>query len=199
MCRLLFILCIPFTGRVRYCMLKLHFKLQNQQTCPQGLCFAHRQAAKKRVYREYSFAFSFRVNILRKIPINSVLRIRDVFPDPNFSNPDPGSGVKKIKDPGSPSKNLSIFNPKLVSKLSEIWCSSRIRILIFYPSRIQGSKRHRIPDLHPQHWISYLNFSDILCFLLRKIYTKWQNIHFLSSFVVTKFSAKYRRRKKFLS
>jgi hypothetical protein len=25
-------------------------------------------------------------------------------------------------------------------------CSSRIRILIFYPSRIQGSKRHRIPD-----------------------------------------------------
>ncbi len=29
-----------------------------------------------------------------------------------------------------------------------------IRILIFYPSRIQGSKRHRIrnPDPDPQHW-----------------------------------------------
>ncbi len=30
--------------------------------------------------------------------------------------------------------------------------ASCIRILIFYPSRIQGSKRHRIPDLDPQHW-----------------------------------------------
>ncbi len=29
---------------------------------------------------------------------------------------------------------------------------SRIRILTFYPSRIQGSKRHRIPDPDPQHW-----------------------------------------------
>jgi hypothetical protein len=29
---------------------------------------------------------------------------------------------------------------------------SRIRILIFYPSRIFGSKRHRIPDPNPQHW-----------------------------------------------
>jgi hypothetical protein len=30
---------------------------------------------------------------------------------------------------------------------------SRIRILIFYPSRIQGSKRHRISDPDPQHCI----------------------------------------------
>ncbi len=29
---------------------------------------------------------------------------------------------------------------------------SRIRILTFHPSRIPGSKRHRIPD--PQHWCS---------------------------------------------
>jgi hypothetical protein len=29
---------------------------------------------------------------------------------------------------------------------------SRIRILTFYPSRIQRSKRHRIPDPDPQHW-----------------------------------------------
>jgi hypothetical protein len=28
---------------------------------------------------------------------------------------------------------------------------SGIRILTFYPSRIQGSKRHRIPD--PEHWM----------------------------------------------
>ncbi len=46
-----------------------------------------------------------------------------------------GSRIKKIPDPGSgfASKNLSIFNPKIVSKLSEKL--SRIRILIFYPSR----------------------------------------------------------------
>jgi hypothetical protein len=46
---------------------------------------------------------------------NSVLRIRDVYPessipDPNFFHP--GSRVKKIPDPGSAPKNLSIFNPK---------------------------------------------------------------------------------------
>jgi hypothetical protein len=28
---------------------------------------------------------------------------------------------------------------------------SRIRMLTFYPSRIQGSKRHPIPDPDPQH------------------------------------------------
>jgi hypothetical protein len=50
--------------------------------------------------------------------LNPVLRIRDVYcgsgmfiPDPNFSNPDPGSRVKKISDPGSgsTSQNLIIF------------------------------------------------------------------------------------------
>jgi hypothetical protein len=29
---------------------------------------------------------------------------------------------------------------------------SRIRILVIYPSRIPGSKRHRISDSDPQHW-----------------------------------------------
>jgi hypothetical protein len=29
---------------------------------------------------------------------------------------------------------------------------SRIRMLTFYPSRIPGSRRHRIPDPDPQHW-----------------------------------------------
>jgi hypothetical protein len=58
------------------------------------------------------------------------------IPDPNLVN----SG------PGSSSKNLS-KTQKIISKLSEYdpGCSSRIRILIFYPYRIQGSKRHRIP------------------------------------------------------
>ncbi len=31
---------------------------------------------------------------------------------------------------------------------------SRIRILIFYPSRSPGAKSHRIPDPDPQHWFS---------------------------------------------
>ncbi len=39
------------------------------------------------------------------------------IPNPNFSFPDSGS---KITDPGSASKNLSVFNQKIVSNLSEI-------------------------------------------------------------------------------
>jgi len=78
--------------------------------------------------------------------------------DPNFSILDPGSGVEKIPDPGSgsASKNLRIFKPQklfLSSRKYDLGCSSRIRILIFYPFRIQGSKRQRIPD--PQHF-SYI-------------------------------------------
>ncbi len=42
-------------------------------------------------------------------------------------------------------QNLSIFNPKIVTKLSEIWVGSRIRS--------HGSKKHRIPD--PPHWYVY--------------------------------------------
>jgi hypothetical protein len=44
------------------------------------------------------------------------------IPDPNFSIPDTGFRVKKIHDPGSgsPSKNESIFNTKIVLTLSEI-------------------------------------------------------------------------------
>ncbi len=80
-----------------------------------------------------------------------MLRIRDVYPDPNFFNP--GSRIRffSIPDPGSASKNLSILTQKkwfLTSRKYDPGCSSRIRN--FYPSRVQGSKRHRIPD--PQHW-----------------------------------------------
>ncbi len=51
-------------------------------------------------------------------------------------------------------KEFRYFNPKkwfLSSRKYDSDFSSRIRILTFYPSRIQGSKRHRIPD--PQHWL----------------------------------------------
>jgi hypothetical protein len=43
-------------------------------------------------------------------------------------------------------KEFKYFNPKklfLSSRKYDSGCSSRIRILIFYPSRIQGSKRHQ--------------------------------------------------------
>jgi hypothetical protein len=78
------------------------------------------------------------------------------LPDPNFSNPDPESTVKKISDPGSgsASKNLGIFNPKncfyaLGNMIRDVHPGSRI--FIFSPSRISESKRHRIPDPDPQH------------------------------------------------
>ncbi len=45
--------------------------------------------------------------------------------------------------------NLSLH--QLSSRKYAPGCSSWIRILFFNPSRIQGSKKHRIPD--PQHWI----------------------------------------------
>jgi hypothetical protein len=40
---------------------------------------------------------------------------------------------------------------------------SRIRMLTFYPSRIQGSKRHRIPDPDPQHCVLAASQSACLC------------------------------------
>jgi hypothetical protein len=45
------------------------------------------------------------------------------------------------------------FKPKKLFQSSWKYdpkCLSRIRILIFHPSRIPGSKRHRIPDPDPQ-------------------------------------------------
>jgi hypothetical protein len=72
--------------------------------------------------------------------------------------PDPGSEVFpsririfSIPDFESASNYLSILTQTwfLSSWKYDPSCSYRIRILILYPSRIQGSKRHRIPD--PQH------------------------------------------------
>ena len=72
------------------------------------------------------------------------------IPDPRFE-----FFPSQVLDPGCISKNLSILTKKMVSQLSEIW--SRFSIpdpdpgseswLFTYPrSRIQGSKRQRIPD-----------------------------------------------------
>jgi hypothetical protein len=85
-----------------------------------------------------------------------VLRIRGMFiPDPNFFYP--GPRIQDQKDPRIRicNPNLSILTQTIITKLSEIW--SKIFILDPDPgsgswffahpgSRIQGSKRHRIPD-----------------------------------------------------
>ncbi len=68
------------------------------------------------------------------------------IPDPNFFHPGSRIHIKEFK----------YFNPKdcfLSSGKYELGCSSRIRILFFYPSRIQRSKRDWIPDPDPQHWL----------------------------------------------
>ncbi len=63
-------------------------------------------------------------------------------------------------------KEFKYFNPKkldLSSRKYDSGCSSRIRILSFYPFRIRGSKRHRIPD--PQHCLPRdLPGVALLCF-----------------------------------
>ncbi len=61
-----------------------------------------------------------------------------------------------------------------MSKLLEIWSGLFIPdpdLDFFYPSRIQGSKRHRIPDPDPQHWkISFkgVEFADSPVVTVRK-------------------------------
>ncbi len=52
---------------------------------------------------------------------------------------------------------IELFSQKIVTKLSKIWVwdpGSEIRDpeKTFSGSRIQGSKKHRIPDPDPQHW-----------------------------------------------
>jgi hypothetical protein len=74
--------------------------------------------------------------------------IWDVYPGSDFFHP--GSMVKKIPDPGSESApRIEVFFTQKIGSIPyspkyDPGCSSRIRILIFYPSRIQGSKMHRI-------------------------------------------------------
>jgi hypothetical protein len=53
---------------------------------------------------------------------------------------------------------IELFTQKIAMKLSKIWVwdpGSEIRNPETYSgSRIQGSKRHRIPDPDPQHWVN---------------------------------------------
>jgi hypothetical protein len=46
---------------------------------------------------------------------------------------------------------IELFTQKIVSKFSKIWVWDPGSGKIYSGSRIQGSKRHRIPD--PQHWV----------------------------------------------
>ncbi len=80
----------------------------------------------------------------------AVLRIRDVYPGSDFFPsriPDPN-----CLHPGSSSKNLSILTqnkPKkwfLSSKKYDPGCSSRIRMLTFYPSQIPDPGVKKAPD-----------------------------------------------------
>ncbi len=81
--------------------------------------------------------------------VSSVLRIRDVYPGClsririfSFRFPDQGSKIFPHLH-----KEFKFFDPNnlfLSPRKYDPRCSSRIRTLIFYPSRIQGSKRHRI-------------------------------------------------------
>ncbi len=70
--------------------------------------------------------------------------------DPTFFHP--GSQIPdrnfSIPDPGSASKNLSILTQKwfLTSRKYDPSCSSRIRILTFYPSRILDPGVKKAPD-----------------------------------------------------
>jgi hypothetical protein len=48
---------------------------------------------------------------------------------------------------------IELFTQKIVIKLSKIWDPEKT----YSGSRIQGSKRHQIPDPDPQHcWFGYL-------------------------------------------
>ena len=56
---------------------------------------------------------------------------------------------------------IELFTKKMVKKLFKIWSldpGSEIRDLekTYSGSRIQGSKRHRIPDPDPQHWLKVM-------------------------------------------
>jgi hypothetical protein len=108
-------------------------------------------------------------------------------PDPGtrirmFSIPDP---IFSIADPGSASKNLRILPQKngfwaLRNMIRVVHPGSRIRILIFYPSRIPGSKNtwSQIPDPNPQHWFVYVrvSISKNVSHNQKTLSQKWQDL-----------------------
>jgi hypothetical protein len=74
------------------------------------------------------------------------------IPVPTCFHPGSRNRTVSIPDPGSSSKEFKYFNPKkakkwfLSSKKYDPGCSSRMLILSHPRSRIQGSKKHPIPD-----------------------------------------------------
>ncbi len=83
-----------------------------------------------------------------------------VIPDPRcrffpIPNPDPGSRVKKIQNPHQRIYKIVFFTRKTLSSSGKNYYSSGSQKRIFFHpeswSRIQGSKRHRIPVPDPQH------------------------------------------------
>ncbi len=95
--------------------------------------------------------------VMKLFGLEAVLRIWDVYAGSRirlFSIQDPGSELSpsRIPGPGSASKNLSILTPKkpkkwfLSSRKCDPGCSSRIRMLTFYPSRIPDPGVKRAPD-----------------------------------------------------
>ncbi len=87
------------------------------------------------------------------------------IPDPTFFHPGSELSPFRIPDPGSASKNLSILTPS--SRKYDPGCSSRIPDpgsgcwLSTHPgSRIQGSKRHRIPEIVTLHPVYFLHVVD---------------------------------------
>ncbi len=110
------------------------------------------------------------------------------IPDPNFFS------VKNIPDLGPASKNLRIFNPKNCFKAlgKGIQCSSRIRTFS-HPgsrsgSRIQGSKKHRIPDAERIRSTDH----ELNIFRPKKLNqdgTSWKSAHVLILRALTEFIA----------
>jgi hypothetical protein len=82
--------------------------------------------------------------------VSAVLRIRVVYPGYEFF---PSSiRTKEWKYFNLKNCFYALRNMILVVHLGS---GSRIRILIFYPSQIQGSNRLRIPDSDAQHCVSH--------------------------------------------
>ncbi len=79
-----------------------------------------------------------------------------LVPDQNMFHS--GSRIQGQKDSGFRIriliKKFKYFNPKIVSQLLEYDHGSGFWFFTLSGSRIQGSKRHWIPDPDPQHWKS---------------------------------------------
>ncbi len=127
------------------------------------------------------------------------------IPDPGSRIPDPKTGVKKffcqtifcshtilktehyfifdmLKKIIWPNfkRIIEVFTQKIVTKPSKIWVwdpGSEIGSRI--GSRIQGSKRHRIPDPDPQHWRIYMDPDSNWALSLH-----FKFVHFFTSSIV---------------